>query len=876
VTALSEPEAPGAGQVFAGRYRLVHELRSHAIGTVWRADDLVQHAPVALEIISVRSDAERQRVWASVRLARQFTHPVACRVFDAGESGGRIYCVLELVNGQSLRHLVRQAGRLPSERVAEIGRQLCWALAALHHAGIRPGVGLSTVLLDLNGAVRIVDLGLSAAAEPPATTLRHEPPRERRRADAATVVPWAGDEAGAVGALLYELAVGEPPPAGRVAKPSTLVRDIDPKLARAILAALSRDAGTRPASAAAMATALTALPGLPRNDIRGWMGALGVVAMVAGALALLAVGLTPRTPAKLTEHDTIVLADVVNTTANPVFEGALKVALAVALEQSPFLRVFPDARARETLRLMQRNADERITGDLAREIAIRHQLKAFVSASIASRRGQYVLALEAVEAATGTVMAREQRVVTREGEALRALGDAASRLRGQLGESLASVQRFDAPLPEATTSSLDALHAYALALDEGQLTPRVEAIPHLQRAIELDPGFAMALAALSGVYRNTGRSAESPAFARRAFELRDRVSERERFFISWRYYLDAAQAWDKALDLSTSWTTTYPREAAAFNSLGLASAAFGDHVQAVDAFLEAIRLDPDFIPPHGNVIGSLIASGRFREARARLADAQQRGIAFITVHRMAFLLAFLEDDADAMARELELVRRSDDGPWAAVWEARAAGFREQTATAHDLFQRAVQAALDRHDTELAAQWTAEDAEGHAVAGECDAARRETDDALAQSRDNFTLERVARTLAWCGDSPQVERLMEELRTRFPEATLTLRVQLPVIAAAAALHAGHPQRALERLEPVTVYDHAPSAEFWPIYLRGEAHLRLKNAGAASEQFRTILARRGQAPTSPLYARAQRGLAAAERMAGGGQRGAPRSGR
>ena len=256
----------------------------------------------------------------------------------------------------------------------------------------------------------------------------------------------------------------------------------------------------------------------------------------------------------LTAQDTIVLADFANTTGDPVFDGALKVALAVALEQSPFLKVFPDERVRDTLRLMNRPPDEPVTRSIAREVAQREQLKALLAGSIAPLGRNYVIAVEAVNALTGDVMAREQVEVAGKEQVLTALGGVASRLREKLGESLASTQKFDVPLPRATTPSLEALHAYALALDEGRVNPRLEAIPHLKRAIELDPDFAMALALLSGVYANTDQTALAPEQSRRAFALQDRVSERERFFISWRYYRDAAQAWDKALELAQSWT----------------------------------------------------------------------------------------------------------------------------------------------------------------------------------------------------------------------------------------------------------------------------------------------------------------------------------
>src|SRR4029079_12660585 len=214
----------------------------------------------------------------------------------------------------------------------------------------------------------------------------------------------------------------------------------------------------------------------------------------------------------------------------------------------------------------------------------------------------------------------------------------------KLGESLASVQKFDTPLPRATTPSLDALHAYSLALFEGREGPRLEAIPHLKRAIELDPTFAMAYAQLSAVYANTGQSALAPAFSRRAFELRDRVSDRERFFISWRYYRDAVQAWDKALELAQLWTLTYPREVAAFNSLGVAYIHAGQYERAIEPFQQALRLDPKFMPLYSNLAGAYMALNRYDDARGMLDRAAARGVEFGGGHRIAYLLAFIAGD----------------------------------------------------------------------------------------------------------------------------------------------------------------------------------------------------------------------------------------
>src|SRR5262249_12718500 len=300
--------------------------------------------------------------------------------------------------------------------------------------------------------------------------------------------------------------------------------------------------------------------------------------------------------------------------------------------------------------------------------------------------------------------------VARKEEVLSALGTATSSFREKLGESIGSVRRFDAPLPRATTSSLEALHAYALALDEGRLVPRAEAAPHLQRALELDPNFAMAHALLSGVYANTGRFAEAPRYSQRAFELRDRVSERERFFISWRYFVDAAQAWDKALDLAVEWTRTYPREAFAFNSLGLASGTLGQHERAVAAFRQALALDEKFVPPYGNLAGSLMGLNRFEEVKDALQLASTNGIDTNGIERSTYLLGYLTNDRATMDRAIAMARKTPDAASATTWEARAAAGSGRFRAAHDSYQRAVEEARDDDYHELAAQWTAEDAE----------------------------------------------------------------------------------------------------------------------------------------------------------------------
>jgi serine/threonine protein kinase/tetratricopeptide (TPR) repeat protein len=864
------------GEVFAGRYRMVERIGSGGMGDVWCADDLVLETEVALKVIGSAGSAARERILMEVRLARQITHPAVCRVFDVGEAQGLIFFSMELIRGEDLAALLRRVGRLPSEKVVDIGRQLCAGLAAAHAQGVlHRDLKPANVLIDNDGFVRISDFGIAIP--------RREADRHSFTGTPAYMAPEQRTpgmpvsertDVYALGLVLYDLLVGghvrsQIKDGTPLPRPSALLTGVDPQLDRVIMTALSRDPNDRPSSVREMATMLAMVgteekAGSKRNQtpLPDWKNSPWAAGLaLAAAIVILIIGssfLVSPSAGTLNERDTIVLADFENGTGEPVFDGTLKVALAVALEQSPFLKVFPDERARETLRLMERSPGETITRSLAREIAQREQLKAFLSGSIVRLGQNYVLGLEAINAETGDVMAREQSEAANKEQVLSALGGAISRLRQKLGESLPSVQEFDVPLPRATTASLDALHAYALALYQGREVPRLEAIPHLKRAIELDPTFAMAHALLSAVYANTGQSALAPEFSKRAFDLRDRVSDRERFFISWRYYRDAIQAWDKALELARSWTATYPREAFAFNALGNALIRLGYFEQSVEPLREAIRLDPQFVPAYGNLAGSLLALQRLDEARATLNLAADRKLNFIGASRLSYLLAFVQGDTETMARELEASIGLRQTNSAFGWQAHASAAGGRVKTAHDQYRRGIQMSLHGGFTEVAAQLMVEDGEMHAAVGQCRDALSEVSEGLRLARDNATLERAGRVLALCGARDEAMEVAGELRRRFPEATLTINLCIPVIAAAGALRQGEPAQAIEMLEPARPYDHAPSGEFWPLYLRGQAYLQLKNGPAAATEFQYIVDHQGEVPASVLYAPAHLGLA------------------
>ena len=862
-----------AGQLFAGRYRVVARLGRGGMGEVWHVDDLMLGIPVALKFIRSAREGAVAAILNEVRLARAITHPAVCRVFDAAEADGEVFFSMELVRGEDLASLIKRVGRLPSEKVVDIARQLCAGLSAAHAGGVlHRDLKPANVLIDENGQVRITDFGIAVTRVDPAL---HAPIGTPGYMAPEQLLPGAPlterTDVYALGLLLYELVTGQHPftrvgTRGQPTRPSTLVEYIDPHLERMILQALSPDPRDRPASAVAFAEGLsTAVPLASLIQTSKWW-LVGAAVIIVLALAATAIQMfRARGAHGLTEQDTIVLADFANTTGETVFDGTLKVAFAVALEQSPFLKAFPDERLRETLRLMGRKPDEPITRSVAREIAQREQLKALVAGSIAPLGRNYVLVIEAVNATSGDVMAREQVEVAGKEQVLTALGGIAARLREKLGESLASIQKFDVSLPRATTSSLEALHAYALALDEGRMDLRLEAIPHLKRAIELDPDFAMALAQLSGVYANTNQTALAPDLSRRAFALRERVSERERFFISWRYYRDAAQAWDEALELAQAWTTTYPREAFAFNSLGVAYTYMGEYERAVEAFREALRLDPKFVPAYSNLGGAFMALNRYKEATAILNEGVARRIGFSGNHRIAYFIAFVDGDQAAMAEHLNASVGLGTTNAAFGWQAHAAAFEGRISAAHEAFRQGVQMASQGGFKEVAAQLSIEDAEAHAIVGQCADARKEASQGLEWSRDNFSLERASRVFAWCDAPDEVARLVAELERGYPDATITRRIALPVTAAIAASRRGEWTRVLELLEPVKPYDHSPWSESWPAYLRGQAHLRLKHATEAAAEFQNVLDHRGEAPVSQVYALARLGLARAAALDG-----------
>ncbi|HZS10001.1 MAG TPA: winged helix-turn-helix domain-containing protein [Blastocatellia bacterium] len=569
-----------------------------------------------------------------------------------------------------------------------------------------------------------------------------------------------------------------------------------------------------------------------------------------------------RAPA-LTERDTILLADFENRTGDAVFDGTLKQALAVQLEQSPFLNIFPDERARETMKLMKRAPDERVTGSVAREICQRQNLKAFLAGSIASLGRDYVLTLEAVNAQSGEIIAREQRDAEGREQVLRALGRAATRMRERLGESLRSIEKFDAPIEQATTASLDALKAYALGVEQHRQGKYLEAIPFYKRAIELDADFALACSSLSGAYSNTFQTEQEIACAEKAYQLRNRVSEREKLNITGRYYLSATGEVDKAIETFEVWKRLYPRSYTPVNNLAFEYLTVGQYEKAVAEAREAIRLDPAPSQAYANLGRALLRLNRFDEAEQVLQRATAQTPGSSAMHADLFTLAFLRGDAAAMQQQLDW-RKGRPSEYAAFEEqAEVAALQGRLKQAREFLLRAQELEQRRGLNEVVAISRALAALRQAMAGQCEQVARETAEALSVERNLRSLRASARALALCGAGAQSQTLADELARRYPKDTLLNAVWLPVIRANIELERGHPEVALQLLRSVGA-DEAAS-DFWVPYLRAQACLRQHKPGEAMTELQKILDHRGYDPLSPFYPRAYLELARATALAG-----------
>src|SRR5438093_830664 len=511
-----------------------------------------------------------------------------------------------------------------------------------------------------------------------------------------------------------------------------------------------------------------------------------------------------RRPHALTGKDSILLSDSVNTTGDPVFEGTLKQALAVQLEQSPFLNIFPQERVRDTLRYMGRSSDERLTPDLARQICQRESIKAVLNGSIATLGSQYVVGVDAVNCQTGDTLAREQVEVDKKEQVLGAVGKAASSLRGKLGESLASIKKFDAPI-EATTSSLEALKAFSLGEAERDKGSEYTAIPFYKHALELDPNFAVAYARLGQVYTNTGQSALGIENTKQAFERRERASEPEKLYISTHYYENVTGEWDKAIEAYKLWKRTYPRDSIPSNNLEVGYNGYlGKFDQGLAEAQETMRLDPNSAFSYGVLGGSYFGLNRFAEAKAVREKQLALKLDGMGDHRDLYVLAFLESDTSGMQREADWAKGKTNEFEMLETVSEAAAFSGKLQKARETYQQAIESARRGKFEENAAGITARQATTEALVANDTQVRAGVLAALALDRSQATLFFAGLAQAMSGDARQATAIADELGRRFPNNTLVNDVWVPMIRGEIEINHGNPGKAIELLQVAFPYE------------------------------------------------------------------------
>jgi len=631
-----------------------------------------------------------------------------------------------------------------------------------------------------------------------------------------------------------------------------------PRAASSAKVPVQTSASSAPAAAAAVGG---------KSNIN-WKMILPVAAGVLVVLIGLGMYLRSRTSARLTEKDSVLLADFVNTTGDPVFDGTLKQALAVQLEQSPYLNIVPDSKIHDALRLMGRPAEERITNDIAREICQRQGIKALLTGSIAGLGNHYVITLSALNGTTGDALAREQVEVDSKEQVLKSLDKAASSLRQKMGESLASVQQFATPLEQATTSSLEALQAYTLGHDEHQKMKDDAAIPPLKKAVELDPNFALADATLGVAYYNLGRNAEGVPALRKAYELRERASEREKFYIDAHYYDEVAVDLEKALAVYTQWMQVYPRDTTPYDNAALASSGLGRHEKALEYASEAHRIDPQDRFAYDNMVGAYEAMNRYDEAKSLADEAVSKKFGGSGVQFALLDLAYIRGDRAAIQRELEAVKGTSFEPFVAFFNSAWNTALGKVRTARELWQQTRQEFITAGAKDFAAELLTLEAYDDAVMGYPAEARQKAAQALAMSNDPDARLGAAAAYAAAGDRAKSEASLEAAMHDSPDNHFIQAMTSPQVRAMQLLEKNQLAEALSLLEGLRSYEFGTGPRAvgaTPVFLRGTAYLKMHDGARAAAEFQRVLDHRGAVGFGLEYPLSQLNLGRAYAMQG-----------